>query len=143
MHAEHVLLVDDEMDFVEALQARLEARGLVVEIARDGTEAVAKVSSARFDAVVMDLAMPGMDGIETLRALKRLDPDLQVMLLTGRATVEKSVQAIKLGAIDFLEKPVDINILLERIREAKTKTDAAEEGRTRRLVDDILKTKGW
>jgi DNA-binding NtrC family response regulator len=138
-----VLLVDDEVDFVEALSARMEARGLVVEIATNGEEAVQKVRDRRFDAIILDLAMPGMDGIETLRALRELQPEVQVILLTGHATLQKGVEAMKLGAMDFLEKPVDINVLMDKIKQAKTTTDELTEKRTEQIVQDILKTKGW
>jgi DNA-binding NtrC family response regulator len=138
-----VLLVDDEVDFIEALSARMEARGLVVETASNGEEAVQKVRDRRFDAIVLDLAMPGMDGIETLRALRELQPEVQVILLTGHATLQKGVEAMKLGAMDFLEKPVDINVLMEKIKQAKSTTDELTEKRTEQIVQDILKTKGW
>lgn len=138
-----VLLVDDEVDFVEALSARMEARGLVVETATNGEEAIQKVHDRRFDAIILDLAMPGMDGIETLRALRELQPELQVILLTGHATLQKGVEAMKLGAMDFLEKPVDINLLMDKIKQAKSTTDELTEKKTEQIVQDILKTKGW
>lgn len=143
MADEKVLLVDDEMDFVEALSARLETRGLMVQIASSGQEAIDKVKEGSFDAVVLDLAMPGMDGIETLKALRDLDPDLQIILLTGHATLQKGVEAMKLGAMDFLEKPVDINTLLDKVHEAGSKTAAVEMQKTDQIIQDILKTKGW
>lgn len=138
-----VLLVDDEVDFVDALSARMEARGLVVETATNGEEAVQKVRDRRYDAIILDLAMPGMDGIETLRALRELQPDVQVILLTGHATLQKGVEAMKLGAMDFLEKPVDINLLMDKIKHAKSTTDELTEKKTEQIVQDILKTKGW
>lgn len=138
-----VLLVDDEVDFVEALSARMEARGLTVQIASNGAEAVEKVRDFQFDAIVLDLAMPGMDGIETLRALREIQPEVQVILLTGHATLQKGVEAMKLGAMDFLEKPVDINVLMDKVREAKSTVDEMTERRTQQILEDILKTRGW
>jgi two-component system OmpR family response regulator len=143
MADEKVLLVDDEMDFVQALSARLETRGLVVQTASSGQEAIDKAKKESFDAVVLDLAMPGMDGIETLKALRDHDPDLQIILLTGHATLQKGVEAMKLGAMDFLEKPVDLNTLLDKVREARSKSVAVEQKKTDQIIQDILKTKGW
>ncbi len=138
-----VLLVDDESDFVEALASRLEIREMEVATAANGPEAIEQVRSHRFDAIILDLAMPGMDGIETLRELKDIAPDLQVILLTGRGTVEKGIQAMKLGAMDFLEKPVPIDDLVERISTAKTTGDDAAQERTQQIIYDIVTTKGW
>jgi two-component system OmpR family response regulator len=143
MANEKVLLVDDEEVFVEVLSQRLETRGVKVEWVTSGADAVAKAKAQRFDAIVLDLAMPGMDGIETLTQLREIDPNVQVMLLTGRATLKKGLEAMKLGAMDFLEKPIEIEDLMNRIRTAKTTTDQVNEKKTQALLDDILKTKGW
>ncbi len=140
---ERVLLVDDEKDFIEALSARLSARGLEVDVAESGDGALRKVSEKNFDVIILDLSMPGMDGVETLRVIKNDHPDLQVILLTGHATVEKSVEAMKLGAMDFLEKPVDIKVLFEKIKEAKKTGEQKTEVNTQKTIQDILKTKGW
>jgi len=123
MIEDRVLVVDDEEQFVVAFAKRLGARGFAVETAGSGEEALEAMRHRRFDAVVLDLAMPGMDGIATLRALQDINPDVQVVLLTGRGTVKKGVEAMKLGAMDFLEKPVDIEVLMDKIREAKAKSD--------------------
>lgn len=143
MTPEKILLVDDEREFIEALSERLEARGVRVETAGSGPEAIEKVKAGKFDAIILDLAMPGMDGIETLRVMQAGNHDLQVILLTGHATVEKSVEAMKLGAMDFLEKPVQIADLMAKIQEAKSIRDSASEQKTKKIIDDILRTKGW
>ena len=143
MTPERVLLVDDEVEFVAALSERLETRGLVVETADSGPKALAKIREARFDAVVLDLAMPGMDGIQTLRAMRDHNPDLQVILLTGHATLQKGIEAVKLGAIDFMEKPAAIEVLVERIRQARATSAELTEKKTDRIIKDILATKGW
>ena len=143
MAGERVLLVDDEIDFIRTLSERLEARDLKVELAQNGPEALKKAGESAFDAIILDLAMPGMDGIETLSLLRKDHPDMQVILLTGHATVEKGVEAIKLGAMDFLEKPVGIQELMEKVKEARVKRQAAIEEKTQQMIQDIVRTKGW
>lgn len=143
MSTDRALLIDDEVEFVETLAERLRARGLEVEVAYTGTDGIAKVGAARFDAVVLDFAMPGMDGIATLKALLALNPDLQVMLLTGQATIKTAIEATRLGAVDVLEKPTDINTLLEKIREARARRLALTDDRARQQVEKILKSRGW
>ena len=138
-----VLLVDDETDFVEALSARLEVRGMLVESAASGPEAITKVKALRFDAVVLDLAMPGMDGIETLRELRAILPDVQAILLTGQGSLKQGIEAMKLGAIDFLEKPVSLDVLLAKIGEAKSTSDELADQKTDQIISDIIGAKGW
>jgi FixJ family two-component response regulator len=87
--------------------------------------------------------MPGMDGIETLRQLLSVNPDLQVIMLTGHATLQKGIEAVKLGAVDFLEKPADIKLLIEKIKEAKIKTMALTQEQSEESIRRILRTKGW
>ncbi|MGD2121683.1 MAG: response regulator [Gemmatimonadota bacterium] len=138
-----VLLVDDEVDFVDALADRLEARGLHVVKAHDGPSALAAAEGRTFDAIVLDMAMPGMDGLETLEGLLKINPDLQVILLTGRATLEQAATAIRIGALDLLEKPADIEVLVAKIELAATKRWAMEEKRIEDKVADIMRKKGW
>lgn len=143
MAPERVLLVDDEVEFVEALAERMRSRGLEVETATSGPEALDKARRTTFDAVVLDLAMPGMDGIETLRCLLADHPDLQVMLLTGQGTVRNAVEATRLGAVDVFEKPTEVNTLVARIREARAARLAREDRRTQGEIEDILRSRGW
>ncbi len=138
-----VLLVDDEKDFLEALALRLEARKLTVDVAATGEAAVAKAKTQSFDAILLDLAMPGMDGIEALKRLRELNPDSQVVLLTGHATVAKATEAMRLGALDVLEKPVDIEVLVEKIEQAATNKVRLTEQRIGEEMTDILRKKGW
>jgi DNA-binding NtrC family response regulator len=140
---DRVLLVDDEVEFVNTLAERLRARGLQVEVAASGAEGIEKAKKTVFQAVVLDFAMPGMDGIETLKALRAHVPDIQVMLLTGQATIKAAVEANRLGAVDVLEKPTDIDTLLEKIREARARHLAATERRSEARVEDILHRRGW
>ena len=138
-----VLLVDDEVDFVEVLADRLEARGLRVQKTHNGPEALAAAEEVVFDAIVLDMAMPGMNGIETLEGLLEINPDLQVILLTGRATLEQAVAAIRTGALDLLEKPAEIDNLVSKIEMAATKRWSLEEKRIEEKVLDIMRKKGW
>ena len=138
-----VLLVDDEVDFVDVLADRLEARGLNVHKANNGEDALAAAEGTVFDAIVLDMAMPGMDGIETLEGLLEINPDLQVILLTGRATLEQAVAAIRIGALDLLEKPAEIETLVSKIEMAATKRWSLEEKRIEQKVADIVRKKGW
>lgn len=138
-----VLLVDDEEEFVDVLAERLEARGLTVDTAGNGELALEKAGKRPFDAIVLDMAMPGMDGIQTLEGLLQINPDLQVILLTGRATLGQAVEAMKLGALDFLEKPVDIETLVAKIEEAATRRSSLREKRVEDKLSDIMRKKGW
>ena len=143
MDEHRILIVDDEEEFASLLSERLSARGLRVETADCGQAAIEKVRGGNFDVVVLDMVMPGMDGIETLQRLREQEPDLQVILLTGHATVEKGVNAMKLGAADFLEKPAELNDLLDKIREAHSRKLLLIEKESSKKIDDILKSKGW
>ena len=137
-----ILLVDDEKDFTEVLSERMEARGFIVEIADSGPIAINKVKEKLYDAIILDLAMPEMNGIDVLKILLKENPDLQIIFLTGHATLEKGIEAVKLGAVDFMEKPVDIDKLLEKVNEAKTKRDQLSEIKNEKDIKDILKKKG-
>ena len=143
MDGDRILLVDDEEEFVRALAKRLAARGLEVETASDGESAIEKIKGSEFDVIVLDLAMPNMDGIETLRRLRAIDPDLQVVLLTGHGTVKTGVEAMKAGALDFLEKPAELQELLAKIREAIARRMVLVKKRREEEVEDILRQRGW
>ena len=141
--AANVLLIDDEEQFLKVLEERLETRGLKVNTATSGEDALTLVNDRNFDAIVLDLAMPGIDGIETLRLLKEKNPDLEIIMLTGHATVQKGIEAMKLGAEDFLEKPVDLSVLLERISEAKNKRILILEKKSQEAIKKIIQSKAW
>ena len=143
MARERVLLVDDELDFTEVLSERMNSRGVDVDTAASGREALDKVRDRSYDAVILDLAMPDMDGIETLKRLIEGNPDLQVILLTGHATLEKGIEAVKLGAMSFLEKPAEIQKLIETIDEAKAKKMLLVEKRVEEKIKGILESKSW
>ncbi|MHC4767443.1 MAG: response regulator [Planctomycetota bacterium] len=143
MAKEKVLLVDDNPEFTEVLSQRMEARDVDVDTAASGNEALEKVSDESYDAIVLDLAMPGMDGMETLKRLLEKRPDLQVILLTGHASLEKGVEAIKVGAMDFLEKPAEIQALMEKIKEAKARKMLLVEKGIEDRLKGILGSKSW
>ena len=143
MTKEQVLLVDDELEFTQALSKRMESRGLGVDTAASGREALDKVKGKFYDAIVLDVSMPGMDGIETLKHLRVANPELQVILLTGYATLQRGIEAIKLGAMDFLEKPADFQNLMEKIEQAKTNKMLLVGKRMEEKIRDILESKSW
>jgi len=138
-----VLIVDDEKDFTDTLSERLESRGMEVEAVDNGLKAVEKVESKTYDAVLLDLTMPGIDGIETLKRLLAKNPDLQVILLTGRGSIKTGVEAIKHGAAQFLEKPPDLENLVARIKEAHSRRVMLFEKKMQDTIEDILKKKNW
>jgi DNA-binding NtrC family response regulator len=116
-----LLIVEDKESLALMLRETVESEGLEADLARDGREAVRKVASGqRYFAVLTDLRMPGADGIAVLRQVKESDPDCPVIVMTAFATIENAVEAMKLGAYDFVQKPVDVDhllILLRRCRE--------------------------
>ena len=123
-----VLLVDDEEPFVETLAKRLTKRELNVLTAFSGPEALEKLEKdPRIDVVILDVKMPGMDGIEALKQIKTDYPLVEVIMLTGHATVETAIEGMKLGALDYLMKPCDMEILMNKVREAASKKRRHEE----------------
>ncbi len=138
-----VLLVDDDEDFTTVMAERMESRGLNVDKVDSGTAALDKINETPYDAIVLDLAMPGIDGLTTLKLIKQKNPELQVILLTGQGSIDKGVEAIKLGAMDFLEKPADLNSLLEKIKDAKSRRMLLVEKKMEDKLRDILDKKGW
>lgn len=138
-----VLLVDDEKEFIDTLSERMRTRDLDVSTATSAAEALAMTSEANFDAIVLDLMMPGMDGIQTLKAIKASHPELQVILLTGHGSLEKGIEAMKLGAMDFLEKPADIDALTEKIKAAQANKMLIVEKQLEDKIKHILNVKGW
>ncbi|MDF1590315.1 MAG: response regulator [Desulfobacterales bacterium] len=123
----HVLLVDDEVPFVETMTKRLAKRDLQVISAFSGKEALEKLKEiSGIEVVILDVKMPGMDGIETLREIKRNFPLTEVIMLTGHATVETGIEGMKLGAFDYLMKPCDIENLLTKVKESAAKKRSHE-----------------
>jgi DNA-binding NtrC family response regulator len=114
-----VLLIDDEKDFLDIMAERMAARGMDVSTTGSAENALEMVTAESYDAVIMDLMMPQMDGLKALKLFKQSRPDLPIILLTANVPEEKCREAIKLGALDVIEKPADLNLLTQKIEEAK------------------------
>ena len=113
-----VLLVDDEEEFVSALSERLMLRGIEVDSALNGEEALALMVEKVFEVVILDVMMPGLGGLEVLKQIKSTYPNTQVILLTGHGSTREGIEGMRLGAFDYLIKPVDIEEMLEKMKEA-------------------------
>jgi DNA-binding response OmpR family regulator len=114
----NVLLVDDEAEFLETLVKRLRKRKLIVRGVTRGEEALEELTANPVDIVILDVKMPGMSGLETLRRIKRQYPLTEVIMLTGHASMEVAIEGMDIGAFDYLMKPIDIDELLYKIQDA-------------------------
>lgn len=139
---DRVLLVDDEPEFLEVMRERLENRDMIVDTSDSAADAFEKIQSQLYDAVILDLKMPGIDGIEALTTMREKRPELQVILLTGHATLEKGIEAMKSGAMDFIEKPADLEVLREKIKDAKNKKMMILEKMEKDKVVDAIRKYG-
>lgn len=122
-----LLLVDDELDFLRALATALTTRGMVVRTAHSGPDAIAMHAAARPDVIVLDLRMPGMDGLATLEAIRVVDGITPVLLLSGHADVEGARAALAAGAVDFLLKPCAVETLASAIEDAHERRGVVSE----------------
>jgi DNA-binding NtrC family response regulator len=113
-----LLIVDDELDYLHVLQKRLAKRGLEVVTAGSGSQAIQMLRDHQFEVAVLDLKMQDMDGIEVLKIFKKMDPRLEVIMLTGHGSEQAARDGIALGAFDYLTKPCDLEVLFERIQAA-------------------------
>ncbi|MGD2097989.1 MAG: response regulator [Desulfobacterales bacterium] len=113
-----ILLVDDEIDFLKAISERLALKGFDVVTASNGNHAIASAEKDLFDVALVDFQMPGMDGAQVLKLLKERHNYLEIIMLTGHATIDSAVECTKLGAFKYLEKPYDFEKLVEVIKEA-------------------------
>jgi DNA-binding NtrC family response regulator len=138
-----VLLVDDEEEFVETLAQRLEVRDFEVATAFNGAEALERLEDREIDVVVLDLQMPGVDGIQVLQEIKKRKPLIEVIMLTGHATVETAIEGMKLGAFDFLTKPTETEDLLEKIARAFGRKSEQDQRIQEAEIDQIVKRRGW
>jgi DNA-binding NtrC family response regulator len=122
-----VLFVDDEVDFLDTLLKRMRKRSVNVSGVKSGEDALEWLSGNIADVVVLDVRMPGMDGIETLRAIKKLNPLVEIIMLTGHANLEVARKGMELGAFDYLMKPIDIDELLYKVQDACKKKSIHEQ----------------
>jgi two-component system OmpR family response regulator len=122
-----VLIVDDEEEFVETIVKRLKERGLAAEGVTSGKQALELMQTQDFDVVILDVKMPGMDGIETLREIKKRKPMTEVIMLTGHGSVESGIQGLQLGAYNYVMKPVPLDELLEQMNQAYERKVIEEE----------------
>jgi DNA-binding NtrC family response regulator len=147
-----VLMVDDEEDFVNTLSERMKMRDLDSDVALDGEQALQRVEDDIPDVMVLDLKMPGIDGLEVLRRVKKAYPQIPVIILTGHGSEKDEAEARRLGAFEYLQKPVDIEKLVKIMRKAyKSKVEntmaaaafaeAGEFGTAKEIVDEAKKAK--
>jgi len=137
------LVVDDEQDFLETLVNRLGKRNIDTTGVRSGEEAIELMKKKLFDVVVLDIKMPGgMDGIEALREIKRIQPLAEVILLTGHASVETSIEGMKLGAFDYLLKPIKLEELLTKMAQAFEKKNAHDQKIRAARIKELMRFPG-
>jgi DNA-binding NtrC family response regulator len=137
------LIVDDEQDFLETVVNRLQKRNIESTGVRSGEEAIEVMKKKAFDVVILDIKMPGgIDGIETLREIKRIQPLAEVILLTGHASVETSIEGMKLGAFDYLIKPIKLEDLLTKMAEAFEKKNAHDQKIRTARIKDLVRSPG-
>lgn len=137
MEAIQVMLVDDEVEFLETLIKRMKKRNVDISGVKSGEEALLALDQNQVDVVILDVRMPGMDGIEALKEIKRRHPLIEVIMLTGHASVEVAVQGMELGAFDYLMKPIDIDELLYKVEDAHKNKLIQEE-----KLDVLRRNKG-
>ena len=135
----NVLLVDDEVEFLETLVKRMKKRNVNVFGVKSGEEALKFLEQNPLDVVVLDVRMPGMDGIETLREIKKRHPLVEVIMLTGHANMEVAVQGMELGAFDYLMKPMDIDELLYKVQDAQKKK-SIQEDKIKNMEEEVIRS---
>ncbi|RLB97121.1 MAG: response regulator [Deltaproteobacteria bacterium] len=143
MENARILLVDDETDFTDTMSQLLRTRGYRVTAVNSGESAIEALGQGRYDVMVLDLKMPGMDGMATLKEAKKLELFTETLILTGHATVDTALEAIKLVAYDYLTKPCDIDELVQKIQGASNKKDAVEKQEISKKIDRMVEGKGF
>lgn len=121
-----ILLVDDEIEFASALAERLQLRSYIVKIANNALEALDFTQNHFPDVIILDLKIPGMDAIKTLKSIKKIDPTIEVIILTGHGDVQSIEEVLKGGAFEYIIKPVDIGELTAKIDDAMKKKNRAQ-----------------
>ena len=138
-----LLLVDDEKPFLDTITKRLEKRELNVSAVYSGQESLKELENNKsIEVIILDVKMPGMDGIETLGEIKKRFPIVEVIMLTGHATVETAIDGMKVGAFDYLMKPCDIDVLVTKVEEAAAKKrkhdEKIMEARMKEITDRMV-----
>ena len=138
-----LLIVDDEKQFGDVLSKRLQLQGFEVATVFNGEEAVQMVQKRDFDVVILDVLMPGKSGIDTLKEIKKINPLIHIIMLTGHARIDTAIEGMELGAYDYLIKPTEIEELVEKIRLANTQKKAMEERIRQTQTMGTVKVQGW
>lgn len=139
MNTIHLLLVDDEEQFLSTTKKLMERRGISTFTCINGFDAFEILEHHRVDVVLLDVKMPGIDGLDVLSKIKRKHPDVEVILLTGHASVETAVEGLKMGAFDYLTKPSGISDILAKVGEAYEKKLAREEKARKAKVENMIR----
>ncbi|MBN2063150.1 MAG: response regulator [Deltaproteobacteria bacterium] len=143
MAAPYIMLVDDEAAFVDTMIKRLQKRGFSAISAGSGSDALDLLkTNQNLDVILLDVKMPGMDGIETLHEIKKRYPLIEVVMLTGHATIESAIEGMKAGAFDYLMKPCDIDKLVEKVMEAADKRREHAEKIEKAQLEKIMTNHG-
>jgi len=135
-----ILLVDDEIIFTNNMSKLLTSRGYLVTAVNNGESAIRALEEKDFDVVVLDLKMPGMDGITTLKEIKKLGLFTETLILTGHGSVDTALEAIKIGAYDYLAKPCEIDELVEKIEGAWSKKDDGEKKDMQEKIQRVVES---
>ena len=135
-----ILLVDDEIIFTENMAKLLTNRGYIVTAVNNGESAIRALEEKDYDVVVLDLKMPGMDGITTLKEIKKLGLFTETLILTGHGSVDTALEAIKIGAYDYLDKPCEIDELVEKIEGAWQQKDADEKQDMQEKIQRVIES---
>ncbi len=143
MKGTRILLVDDEVDFTDNMSKLLEGRGYHVAVVSNGHDAIKTLEREDYEVMVLDLKMPGMDGITTLREMRKLDVFTETLVLTGHGDIDTALEATRLGAYDYLTKPCEIDALVEKIEGAWKRKDTREKEEMQKTIDRITDGKSF
>ena len=133
-----LLIVDDEERFLTTTKALLQKRGFTTFISTNGPNAMKILDTERIDVVILDIKMPGLDGVEVLRVIKKRHPLVEVIMLTGHASAESAVSGLNLGAFDYLMKPCDIQTMIDKVNQAYAKKEAGDKNARQSKIDKII-----
>ena len=140
MKGSRILLVDDEVVFTENMMQLLSSRGYRVTAVNSGDAAIRMLEMGHYDVVVLDLKMPGMDGITTLKEIKKLGLFTETLILTGHGSIDTALEAVKLGAYDYLSKPCEIDELVAKIEGAWEKKDDSEKKDMEEKIQKVVES---